>query len=75
MPQVKPACRRLTIAPEELWRKEANGDLTDLESGAVSGEARCQVAMTLTACGHKKPRARRGLNDADLKLKQQSEWR
>ena len=44
------ACRRLTITPEELYEElKANGDLADLESGAVSVKALRQVAMTLGA--------------------------
>jgi hypothetical protein len=42
------ACQRLTITPEGLWQElEANGDLADLESGAISVEALRQVATTL----------------------------
>lgn len=44
----EPACDRLTITPEQLWQElEANGDLADLKSGAVSVKALRQVAMTL----------------------------
>jgi hypothetical protein len=41
------ACRQLAVTPEELWQElEANGDLADLESGALSVKALRQVAMT-----------------------------
>ena len=44
------ACHRLAITPEELCKElEANGDLADLESGAVFVRALQQVAMTLVA--------------------------
>jgi hypothetical protein len=34
---VELACRRLTITPEQLWKElKTEGDLADLESGAVS---------------------------------------
>ena len=44
------ACRRLAITPEELYKEpEANGDLADLESGAVLVKVLRHVAMTLGA--------------------------
>jgi hypothetical protein len=55
------ACSRLTITPEELWKElEANSDLTDLESGAVSVQALRQVAITLAYACTKTP-AKAGL--------------
>ena len=42
------ACRQLTITREQLRQElEANSDLADMESGAVSVKALRQVAMTL----------------------------
>ena len=52
---VELACGRLTITPEQLWKElEANGDLADLESGAVSVKARRQVAVTLATMREQK---------------------
>jgi hypothetical protein len=54
---VELACRRLTITPEQLWQElEANGNLADLESGAVSVKVLREVAMTLASMrAHKIP--------------------
>jgi hypothetical protein len=47
---VELACPRLTITPEQLWQElEANGDLPQLESGALSVKALRQVAMIVAA--------------------------
>jgi hypothetical protein len=59
-PKLEVACRGLRITPAQLWEElEANGDLADLESGALSGNALRPLAMTLTVMRYSTTRGTR----------------